>query len=46
MKARAVQLFDLDLDISSDLSMTMARQYIAGDRGVCIFDPKEFDGRM
>ena len=46
MKALAVQLFDLDLDISSDLSTTMARQHIAGDRGVCIFDPKEFDSRM
>ena len=46
MKTLAIQLFDLEKDISSDLSTTAARQHIAGARGVCIFDPKEFDGRL
>ena len=45
MKSLAVQAYDLDKDIKSDLALVKARQHIAGDKGVCIFDPKEFDGR-
>lgn len=46
MKSFNLQLFDLEKDIQSDLSTTQARQHIAGERGVCIFDPKEADGRL
>ena len=28
------------------MSTTAAHQHISGHRGVCIFDPKEFDGRL
>ena len=46
MKSLAVQLFDLEKDISSDVATTTAQSHIAGVRGVCIFDPKEFDGKL
>ena len=45
MKQLAVQAYDLDKDIRADLSVVKARQHIAGNKGVCIFDPKEHDGR-
>ena len=46
MKSLAVQLFDIEKDIQSDLTTTRARQHISGDRGVCIFDPQAAEGRL
>ena len=46
MKSLAIHLYDLDKDITADIAVTRARKHISGDKGSCIFDPKEFDGKL
>ena len=46
MKSLAIHLYDLDKDITADISVTRARSHISGDKGSCIFDPKDSDGKL
>ena len=44
-KGASVFLYELDKDIQADLATTRARSHISADKGTCIFDPEQVEGK-